>query len=80
MRLRHCATAISGIVFRGRKRLGRAYRPFRANFPVLVFQPSDPEPDASSSVAASVKATRVTNVRAAIALDGVTLDLADRIG
>jgi hypothetical protein len=42
---------------------------FAKNFPALVFQPSDPEPDALLSVAAWVKATRVTNVRAPIALD-----------
>jgi hypothetical protein len=37
---------------------------FARNFPALVFQPSDPEPDALLSVAAWVKAARVTNVRA----------------
>ena len=42
---------------------------FARNFPALVFQPSDPEPDARLSVAAWVKATGVTNVRAPIALD-----------
>jgi tRNA G46 methylase TrmB len=42
---------------------------FARNFPALVFQPSDPEPDALLSVAAWVKATHVTNVRAPIALD-----------
>jgi hypothetical protein len=42
---------------------------FARNFPALVFQPSDPEPDVLLSVAASVKAARVTNVRAPIALD-----------
>ena len=42
---------------------------FARNFPALVFQPSDPEPDARLSVAAWVKAARVTNVRAPIALD-----------
>ena len=42
---------------------------FARNFPSLVFQPSDPEPDALRSVAAWVKATRVTNVRAPIVLD-----------
>jgi Protein of unknown function (DUF938) len=42
---------------------------FARNFPALVFQPSDPEPDALLSVAAWVKAARVTNVRAPIALD-----------
>jgi Protein of unknown function (DUF938) len=39
------------------------------NFRALVFQPSDPEPDALLSVAAWVGTTRVTNVRAPIALD-----------
>ena len=42
---------------------------FARNLPSLVFQPSDPERDALLSVAAWVKATRVTNVRAPIALD-----------
>ena len=42
---------------------------FARNFPSLVFQPSDREPDALQSVAAWVKATRVTNVRAPIVLD-----------
>ena len=42
---------------------------FARNFPALVFQPSNPEPDALLSVAAWVKATRVTNVRAPIVLD-----------
>jgi Protein of unknown function (DUF938) len=42
---------------------------FARNFPAVVFQPSDPEPDAVLSVAAWVKATGVTNVRPPIALD-----------
>jgi hypothetical protein len=42
---------------------------FARNFPTLVFQLSDPEPDARPSVAAWVKATGVANVRAPIALD-----------
>ena len=42
---------------------------FARNFPNLVFQPSDREPDALQSVAAWVKATRVTNVRAPVVLD-----------
>jgi hypothetical protein len=42
---------------------------FARNFPALVFQPSDPEPDALLSVAAWVKAIRVTNVRKPILLD-----------
>ena len=37
---------------------------FARNFPALVFQPSNPEFGALLSVAAWVKATRVTNVRA----------------
>ena len=53
---------------------------FAKNFAALVFQPSDPEPDALLSVAAWMKATGVTNVRAPIALAGVTFGLADRIG
>jgi tRNA G46 methylase TrmB len=42
---------------------------FARHFPVLAFQPSDPEPGALLTVAAWVKATGVTNVRAPIALD-----------
>jgi Protein of unknown function (DUF938) len=34
---------------------------FARNFPALIFQPSDSEPDALLSVAAWVKAIRVTN-------------------
>ena len=53
---------------------------FAKNFSNFVFQPSDPEPDALLSIAAWMKATGVTNVRAPIALAGVTFGLADRIG
>jgi Protein of unknown function (DUF938) len=42
---------------------------FARNLPSLVFQPSDPEPDALLSVAAWMKAAEVTNVRAPIVLD-----------
>ena len=42
---------------------------FARHLPNLVFQPSDREPDALQSVAAWVKATRVTNVRAPMVLD-----------
>jgi hypothetical protein len=42
---------------------------FVRDFPALVLQPSDPEPDARLSVAAWVKVAHVTNVRAPIALD-----------
>jgi hypothetical protein len=42
---------------------------FARNLPSLVFQPSDPEPDALLSVAAWMKAAEATNVRAPIVLD-----------
>jgi hypothetical protein len=42
---------------------------FARNFPNLVFQPSDPEPDALRSIAAWTMATNVTNARAPIVLD-----------
>ena len=42
---------------------------FARSLPSLVFQPSDPDPDALQSVSAWVKATRVTNVRTPIVLD-----------
>jgi hypothetical protein len=42
---------------------------FARNFPALVFQPSDSEPDALLSIAAWMKAAGVTNVRAPVALD-----------
>jgi hypothetical protein len=42
---------------------------FARNFPSLVFQPSDPDPEALLSVGAWVKDAQVTNVRAPIVLD-----------
>jgi hypothetical protein len=42
---------------------------FARNLPSLVFQPSDPDPDARLSVAAWARAAGVTNVRAPIARD-----------
>ena len=42
---------------------------FARNFPSLVFQPSDPEPDALRSISAWVAAADVENVRAPIVLD-----------
>jgi SAM-dependent methyltransferase len=42
---------------------------FARNFPNLVFQPSDTEPEALLSVAAWVKDAQVTNVREPIVLD-----------
>ena len=46
---------------------------FARNFPTLVFQPSDPEPDALLSIAAWMKAANVPNVRAPIVLDASQL-------
>src|ERR1700733_6222023 len=54
---------------RNRKRLGGRVVHFARNLPSLAFQPSDPEPEALLSVAAWVKAAKVTNVRAPIVLD-----------
>ena len=42
---------------------------FARSLPSLVFQPSDPDPEAVQSVAAWVNAMGVTNVRAPIVLD-----------
>jgi hypothetical protein len=42
---------------------------FARNMPGLVFQPSEPDPDALVSIAAWVSATGVTNVRAPLALN-----------
>jgi hypothetical protein len=42
---------------------------FARNLPSLVFQPSDPEPDALLSIAAWAKAAQVMNVRAPIVVD-----------
>jgi hypothetical protein len=42
---------------------------FGRNLPSLVFQPSDLDPDARLSIAAWMKATGVTTVRAPIAVD-----------
>ena len=42
---------------------------FASNFPELVFQPSDCEPEALESIGAWVEATRVTNVLAPTVLD-----------
>jgi hypothetical protein len=42
---------------------------FAQNLAGLVFQPSDPDPDAVLSISAWVKATRVTNVRPPVILD-----------
>jgi uncharacterized protein DUF938 len=42
---------------------------FARNFPSLVFQPSDREPDALQSIAAWVRASQVTNARAPLVLE-----------
>src|SRR5580704_10877441 len=42
---------------------------FAQNLAGLIFQPSDPDPDALLSVSAWVKATGVTNVRPPVILD-----------
>ena len=44
---------------------------FARSLPSLVFQPSDPEPDALRSISAWTKATHVTSVRAPIVLDAL---------
>ena len=44
---------------------------FARSLPSLVFQPSDPEPDALRSISAWTKATNVTSVRAPIVLDAL---------
>jgi uncharacterized protein DUF938 len=59
----------TGIVLEVASGSGEHIVHFARNLPSLVFQPSDPEPDALLSVAAWVKAAHVTNVRAPIVLD-----------
>jgi hypothetical protein len=70
---------MTGVILEIASGLGEHIVHFARNFPALVFQPSDPEPDARLSVAAWVKATPVTNVRAPIDLDA-SISLACRIG
>jgi tRNA G46 methylase TrmB len=60
---------VTGVVLEVASGSGEHVVHFARNFPALVFQPSDPEPDTRLSVAAWVKATRVTNLRAPIDLD-----------
>ena len=45
---------------------------FAAALPDLVFQPSDPEPDARASIAARIEQSGLTNVRAPIDLDATS--------
>jgi hypothetical protein len=60
---------VSGVILEIASGSGEHVVHFARNFPSLVFQPSDPDPDALLSIAAWVKATNVTNVRSPIVLD-----------
>jgi tRNA G46 methylase TrmB len=60
---------ITGVILEIASGSGEHVIHFARNFPSLVFQPSDPEPEALLSVAAWVKAVQVANVRAPIVLD-----------
>ena len=60
---------MSGLVLEIASGSGEHVVHFAKSFPSLVFQPSDTEPEALQSVAAWVKATGVTNVRAPVFLD-----------
>jgi hypothetical protein len=84
MRLPHCAIGISFSMSFAmscqrresslRSQAARANTSFilrETSLIYLVFQPSDPELDTRLSIAAWVKATGVTNVRAPIALDAL---------
>ena len=53
---------------------------FARNFPALVFQPSDPEPDALLSVAAWVKAAARHECAQAYSPGRLAISLADRFG
>jgi hypothetical protein len=59
---------MTGVIFEIASGSGEHIVHFAGNFPSLVFQPSDPEPEALLSVVAWVKAVQVTNVRAPIVL------------
>ena len=59
----------SGVILEIASGSGEHVVHFASNFPNLVFQPSDREPEALRSIAAWTKATNVTNVRAPIVLD-----------
>ena len=60
---------VTGVILEIASGSGEHVVHFARNFPSLVFQPSDREPEALRSVAAWVKAALVTNVRAPIVLD-----------
>jgi hypothetical protein len=63
----------TGIVLEVASGSGEHVVHFARNLPSLVFQPSDPEPDALLSIAGWVKAAKVANVRAPIVLDASRL-------
>ena len=65
----HDASPTTGTILEVASDSGEHVVHFARNLPSLVFQPSDPEPGALLSVAAWVKPTRITNVRAPIVLD-----------
>jgi hypothetical protein len=60
---------ITGVILEIASGSGEHVVHFARYFPSLVFQPSDPEPEALLSVAAWVKAAQATNVHAPIVLD-----------
>jgi tRNA G46 methylase TrmB len=55
---------VTGVILEIASGSGEHVVHFARYFPGLVFQPSDPEPEALLSVAAWVKAAQATNVRA----------------
>jgi Protein of unknown function (DUF938) len=65
----HDVLPMTGVILEIASGSGEHIVHFAKNFPTLVFQPSDPEPEALLSVAVWVMATGVTNVRAPIVLD-----------
>jgi tRNA G46 methylase TrmB len=69
--VRRDALPVTGVILEIASGSGEHIVHFAKNFAALVFQPSDPDLDAPLRVAAWVKATGVTNVRAPIALDAL---------
>src|SRR5580693_7675834 len=60
---------MTGVVLEVASGSGEHVVHFAQNLAGLIFQPSDPDPDALLSVSAWVKATRVTNVLPPVILD-----------
>jgi tRNA G46 methylase TrmB len=83
MRLQRCVIAIfildvlrdvlptTGVILEIASGSGEHIVHFAKNLPSLVFQPPNPDPNARLSIAAWVKATGVTNVRAPMVLDAL---------